>query len=557
MVGVTKYYLLILCSCTVLPLSAQVRLRVETQGLYPMASDTVQPVQYVAPDEAGTNRLWDFSLLGSEGEPIESVVYDTTGNTLVVREAETRFYFHGEADGNYYSGWENPDKTVVLHTAYNKLPLPFSAAQSYSTTYTAEGRFTRSGVLTTINGTYTVTADAEGTIILPDGRELCEALRVKTTDQYHETNYNTTTVTIEKYLWYVPYYTLPVFVTVQTAYEYTGGIRDTVQVAYYTTNALPKAEAHSINDTTICLGQEVLLSATGVGTLSWRNVTEDTGFTSFNNVRVTPVVTTVYVFKDEIASCLSSAYDTVTITVHAPPDLSVYTTDATICQTDSVALRATSNCDLQWYALLPSGEPEPVVEYTVAPEVTTQYIAVASYAPCPSQSATITIVVLPVPEPVFLIEQTDNDVAFQIPSTLEKEYRYIFDFGDRSQIVNQTEMTHQYLKRGTYSATLTIQKDNTSCARSLSREIRIDADAPGEFMLYPNPANHLINVIAPSEILYYRIIQAGRGEVVKEASLPGDETRIQITLQQLSVNIYILQIHTRNGWMSKTFVKLL
>jgi hypothetical protein len=358
---------------------------------------------------------------------------------------------------------------------------------------------------------------------------------------------------------FAPFNNVSVTPAVTTVYVFKAENAPCLPPAYdtVTVTVIPLPEVYSINDTTICLGQDVLLTATGVGTLFWRNVTEDTEFVPFNSMSVTPAVTTVYVFKAENAPCLHLAYDTVTITVHAPPDLSVYTTDATICQTDSVALRATSNYDLQWYALLPSGEPEPVVEYTIAPEITTQYIAVASHAPCPPQSATITIVVLPVPEPVFLIEQADNDVTVQIPSTLEKGYKYIFDFGDRSQTVNQAEMAHQYLKRGTYYATLTIQKDNTSCARSFSREIRIDADAPGEFMLYPNPANHLINVIAPSEILYYRIIQAGRGEVVKEASLPGDETRIQITLQQLSVSIYILQIHTRSGWMSKTFVKSL
>jgi hypothetical protein len=554
MTGVKKYYLLMLCGCVVLPASAQVRLRMDTQGLRPMAPDTVQPVQYVAPGEAGTNQLWDFSRLVPEGKPLESVIYDTTGNKMVMREIETRFYFHSEADGNYYTGWESPHKTVTLHTAYNKLPLPFSVGQSHNASYTAEGLFTHSGVVTTIHGTYTVTADAEGTIILPDGRELCEAVRVTTTDEYRETNCNTTSVSIEKTLWYVPYYTLPVFVTVQNAYAYTGGIRDTVRAAYYTTNAMPAAEVYTNNDTTICVGSEVRLVAAGAGHLYWRNVTDDTGFTTFNDVVVTPAVTTKYVFKAQHAPCLPSAYDTVTITVHAPPDLTVHTADTTICQTDSVALRAASSYSLQWYARTPSGESEPMVEYTVAPEVTTQYMAVASHAPCPPQSAIVTVVVIPVPEPVFLMEQSNNDVTFQLPSGLVEGYDYVFDFGNRSQASNQTEMTHKYVKRGIYYATLTV-RDHTSCARSLTCEIRIDADAPGDFMIYPNPAGHLINVIAPGEILYYRIILAGGGEVVKEASLPGDETRIQIAVQHLPVGIYVLQIHTRAGWMSEIFVK--
>jgi hypothetical protein len=557
MFGVKKYYLLLLCGWTILPAAAQVQLNVDTQGLRPLAPDTVQPVQYVAPGEAGPNHVWDFSRLNPEGEPVKSAIYDTTGNKIVIREAGTIFYFHPEPDGNYYVGWENPDKTVTLHAACNKLPLPFSAGQSYSTAYTAEGLFTRSGVVTTIAGTYTATADAEGTIILPDGRALCEAVRVNTTDEYHETNCNTTSVRIEKTLWYVPYYTLPVFVTVQNTYAYTGGIRDTVRAAYYTTNAMPPAEVHGNNDTTICVGREVRLTATGAGRLFWRNVTEDTGFTAFYDVAVRPDVTTTYVFKAEHAPCLPPAYDTVTVTVHAPPNLTVCTADTALCQTDSVVLRATSNYDLHWYALTSSGDPEPVEEYTVAPETTTQYLAVASHAPCPAQSGTVTVTVMPVPEPVFLAEQLNNEVTFRLLSPLEKEYRYDFDFGDRSQTFNRSDMVHTYLKRGVYYATLTVRSNNTSCARSLTREIRIDADLPGEFMIYPNPANHLINVIAPAEIIHYRIIQVGRGEILKESSLSGDETRIQIAVHHLPVGPYVLQIRTRDEWMSKMFVKSL
>ena len=557
MAGVKKYGLLLLCGCAVLPASAQVCLSVEMQGLRPLAPDTVQPVQYVAPGEAGTNRLWDFSRLNPEGEPVESLIYDTTDNKIVIREAGTHFYFRPEADGNYYAGWENSDKIVTLHTAYNKFPLPFSAGQSYIASYTAEGLFARSGVATSIAGTYTVTADAEGTILLPDGRELCEAVRVSTTDEYHETNCNTTSVSIEKTLWYVPYYTLPVFVTVQNTYAYTGGIRDTMRAAYYTTNVMPQAEVHSNNDTTICMDQEVRLAATGVGTLFWRNVTEDTGFTTFRDVAVNPAVTTVYVFKAEVAPCLPPAYDTVTITVHAPPDLTVQTADTAICQTDSVVLHAVSNYDLQWVVLTASGESEPVDERTVAPEISTQYVAVASHAPCPAQSATVTITVMPVPEPVFLTEQSNNEVTFQLPSPLEKEYRYDFNFGDRSQTSNQIEMVHTYLKRGIYYATLTVRSNNTPCTRSLTREIRIDADLPGEFMIYPNPANHLIKVVAPAGIVHYRIIQVGRGEILKESSLSGEETRIQIAVQQLPVGIYVLQIHNSDGWMSEMFIKSL
>jgi hypothetical protein len=691
---------------------AQSRLTTAVQGFHLSIIDTVQPVRFVAPDTLWKNGLWDFSSLPPGGEPIISETKDTLNET-VLREGDTRFRFRNNTDGNYYKGWEGADKKVTLHDAYNKLPLPFAVGQQYSASYTATGLFLHSGVVTAIEGEYSVEADAEGKIILPDGRMLCPVIRLKTIDRYSETHCNTTDVTIEKNLWYVPYYTFPVFVTAQTTYEYTGGSRDTIQSAYYTLNILPQPAIHtvndtaicigqtvpltasgkgrrywrnlnentdfipftdtllqpavtasyvlmatydlcaieaafdtvtvtvipppdirSINDTTICAGQEVLLSAAGIGELSWRNVTGNTEFAPFADTLVAPAVTTTYVLMAQNAPCLPAfdtvtitvipppdlrsindtticagqevllsaagignlswrnvfgntefapfadtlvapavtttcvlmaqnapcrqpAFDTVTITVNTPPDLVVYTNDTTICQGSPVNLQASSEFPLHWYSLDAYGQRRPIDDLPVYPEMSTRYVAVAANPPCPDNIAAVSVTVLPVPKPAFSIIQSGNEVLFEITAPRLDGYHYIFNTGDFSTTgYNLFSILHKYWKRGIYNATLTIASDSNGCERNLSREVIITQDKPTDFILYPNPANEFITVIVPSDILYYRIIRVSTGTVWAESKRPGDETAVQIPVWPLQQGEYLIHLQTRDEWFSRIFIKL-
>jgi hypothetical protein len=614
---------------------AQSCLTTAIQGFQLPVADTVQPVQFVAPDASGETGLWNFSNLLPEGKLIISYTKDTLNETVLCEE-ETMFRFNNQTDGNYYKGWEDIDKKVTLHGAYNKLPLPFAVGQADSASYTATGIFSHSGVVTSIEGKYSIEADAEGTIILPDGRIICPVIRAKTIDRYSETNCNTTEVTIEKYLWYVPYYTFPVFVTTQATYEYTGGMRDTLQAAYYTINpmpqptvysindtavcigesvlltasgkgqrywrnlnedtdfisfadtllkpaittsyvlmakydlcaieaafdtvtitVIPQPEVRSINDTTVCAGQAVWLTAAGIGDLSWRNVSGNTAFMPFTDTLVAPAVTTTYVLMAQNTPCLQPAFDTVTIIVNMPPALFLYTDDTTICQGGTVNLQASSDFYLQWYSADSYGQRIAINELQVEPDVTARYIAVASNPPCPDNVADVLVTVLPVPKPEFSIIQSGNEVLFDITSPKIDGYTYIFRAGDFSNTAyNLFSILHKYWKRGTYDATLTIASNSNGCERTLRQEVIIDQDKPTDFILYPNPTKEFITIIVPSDILYYRIIEVSTGTVWAELRQPGNETALQIPVWQLQQGKYLIQLQTRDEWLSRIFIKL-
>jgi hypothetical protein len=692
---------------------AQPRLTTAVQGFHLPACDTVQPVRFVALDTSWKAGVWDFSNLQPEGEPIISYAKDTLNETIL-REGETLFRFDNQWDGNYYKGWKNDDKTVILHEAYNKLPLPFAVGQQYSASYSATGIFSHSVVITSIEGKYSIEAGADGKIILPDGRTICPVIRVKTIDHYRETNCNTTEVTIEKYLWYAPYYTFPVFVTAQTMYEYTGGIRDTLLSAYYTINPMPQPTIRSINDTTICIGktvlltasgegqyywrnlnentdfspfadtllkpaittsyvlmatydlcaieaafdtvtitvipqpevrsindtticaeQKVLLTAIGIGDLSWRNITGNSAFSPFVDTVMTPAITTTYVlmaqnapcvqpafdtvtitvipqpevrsindtticagqkvlltatgigdvswcnitgnsvflpFVDTViiptitttyvlmaqnAPCLQPAFDTVTIIVKMPPDLLLHSNDTTICQGNIINLSASSEFPLQWCALDTYGQRIAINDLQVQPEVSTRYIAVASNPPCPDNMAAIAVTVLPIPKPEFTIIQSGNEVLFDITTPKIGGYNYIFNTGDFSTTAyNLFSILHKYWKRGTFDATLTITSNSNGCERSLLQKVIIEKDKPTDFILYPNPAGELITIIAPADILYYRIIRISTGAVWGESKRSGNETSLQIPVWQLQQGEYLIQVQTRDEWLSRIFIKL-
>jgi hypothetical protein len=81
-------------------------------------------------------------------------------------------------------------------------------------------------------------------------------------------------------------------------------------------------------------------------------------------------------------------------------------------------------------------------------------------------------------------------------------------------------------------------------------------EKPVDFVIYPNPATERITIIAPAEILYYRIIGIGTGSVFGESRRTGNEMALQIPILQLSQGEYLLQLQTNAGWLSKMFIKL-
>ena len=105
------------------------------------------------------------------------------------------------------------------------------------------------------------------------------------------------------------------------------------------------------NDTAICLGQSVDLTATGGINITWAVLSGDAGSLSCNVCGTTtadPSVTSVYTVSSESASgCID--FDTVTVTVNAIPTPTIYNdTPLNFCIGDSVTLYTDSYQNYLW-----------------------------------------------------------------------------------------------------------------------------------------------------------------------------------------------------------------
>ncbi len=384
---------LVLLGCTLL-LQAQQNYTATPSSLI----DSVQSAQRPVMDSCTSAHPWDFRCYRPGDEKITSTLH-FDGSQIVSQEGDTRFIYDSRQDGWYLKEWSDAYKSVVFDMACKKRAQPLPTGGSYTYVYSAAGSYRSSGLVSLIDGNYEATADSTGSIILPDGRELCAAVHIHSTDTYREAGCHITEVRIHKELWYVPYYPLPVFVRTLTSYGYPGRTPDTLRSAYYTLNAMPQPQVKAMEDTTICIGAQVRVRATGRGDISWRKLSAEGAFSAFRDTVLSPRLTTSYVFMATDRQCNSiPALDTLTITVNTPPTLQLSTRDTSIYHTTALTLSAQSSYPQQWYLLQAAGEAEPLEHTTVSPDSATRYLVTTGSQGCGSLSDTLLVRVISIPE---------------------------------------------------------------------------------------------------------------------------------------------------------------
>ena len=548
-----KLWLTFFASLAALTAAAQPHWHLDRNGLRDVAPDTVQTVSFPSSISKTIAGLWDFSDLAPLGEALISHL-QVSGQAVDIVEEETAFHFTALPEGNYYSGWENNFKQVSLYEPYNKLPYPLYVGRHANFDYTASGLFINTGIPTFITGNYALEVLDEGTILLPGGHQRCAAYCMKATDSYTEAGSGVTTAVIEKHLWYVPYYSFPLFVITQTAYTYNGKPYDTLRTAYYTLNPMPQPAIRTVNDTTVCLGQAVAITAVGRGNFYWRE--EQAGaFRPFSDTVVAPQATVTYIFMADDEQCNSQpAFDTLTIVVETAPNLLLANRAISWCSRAPLHLQAESNAPLQWFERNDYGELVLIEDVTVYPEKTTVYIVQAANT-CLVVADSLTVSIIPVEQPGMKVITSGKDVIFDIENYASNNFYYNLNFGDGSPADYRPMSLHHYAAAGSYTAVLTATDNRTGCEAVLEYPLIIDEYDSNPMVLYPNPARYLLNVIAPSGITFYRIIDINGMAVYNETTRPGNETALQINIINLPQGQYILQLHTVEGLLTGVFIK--
>ncbi len=191
--------------------------------------NTFQAIEYVLPGGSGPNQIWDFSKIQYTGEIDEGSLNTTPSKTparigqfnMVVTEKDKEYYYNLTTTTLEELGYLSEEYDLVYTDPVLKMVYPFSFGDEFTDQWAGNAVF--KGVTNIdLTGDYTVTADAFGTLILPD-RVLKNTLRVRSEKTGIEVNMcSSIEVSIIRYFWYAPGYRYPVLYTSVREYTATG-----------------------------------------------------------------------------------------------------------------------------------------------------------------------------------------------------------------------------------------------------------------------------------------------------------------------------------------------
>jgi len=215
-----------------------------------LKADVDNPMSYCNYKDAGpsgANVTWDFSDLKFEQSftgYLKNSMLTEIGATFPesnteLTEFDSKFYFNTDQDKIEQFGYSSVDGNI--QTRYDipfiKMKFPFSYSNYFSGTFSGATYY--SGIERgTVTGTYSVEADAFGTLILPGNTVYENTLRIRTEKSYKGVlNAGSQEVDIITYRWYNEMHRYPILVL--TEYTVKSGDAETTKYqAAYNNNAV-------------------------------------------------------------------------------------------------------------------------------------------------------------------------------------------------------------------------------------------------------------------------------------------------------------------------------
>jgi hypothetical protein len=226
-----RIYILLLFSALLSNVFGQGTITFLNNGLLPGDSSRTLEINFIDPGNPGENQVWDFSGIQytSKNTPW-GVTSDTSlkmpgtnDKGLILSEEGYDYRYISHENSLVETGYVNTGKKMVLNyaDAVIKMQYPFSYGQSFSDPFSGVAWFNETSRID-LSGEFFVTADAFGTLILPD-RILKNTLRVKTVRQSLQIGVcGSAQSNTDKYFWYAPGYRYPVLMVCITASSHSG-----------------------------------------------------------------------------------------------------------------------------------------------------------------------------------------------------------------------------------------------------------------------------------------------------------------------------------------------
>ncbi len=329
-----------------------------------------------------------------------------------------------------------------------------------------------------------------------------------------------------------------------TASNICGSVSDTVSV-----QVMPLPAVNASNDTSICAGDTISLTASGSSPFIWMP-----GNYSGNQIIVTPANTSTYSVTS--TNICGSASDSVTVTIIPYPQVTA-ANDTTICAGDSVQLHASGTGSFVWIPT--SGlDQNP----WVSPTTTTSFTVTASTGCGTAVSDTETIFVDPLPLADFTYTQNNLTVNFTDHSNYASSYSW--DFGDGNGISNQSSPTYTYSADGLYTVMLVVT--NSCGTDTMMAEIRVKGvGIPSNtqaisMLIFPNPAKDVFNLIitstgtAKASLKVYNLL--GQTMIDETLHLNKGKFTASYDLNEKASGMYLVELKINNReYVQKLFVE--
>lgn len=223
-----------------LGLCAQPVLTYDVHALKTGENNPMTYCEYEEPGDFGTNQTWDFQNLKSIKEFTGTVSEVEDANTSLanteLNEFGVHFYFDVNENGIYQTGYASKDlKTQIVYTqAFEKIRFPFEYSNAYEAPFYGE-YITNGEVRGEMDGTANISADAWGTIILPNNTSYDNTLRIRSVKAYTLT-FETFEQDIEMvtYRWYNSAHRYPLLVLTEITSTVNGTSSKRTQAAFNT-----------------------------------------------------------------------------------------------------------------------------------------------------------------------------------------------------------------------------------------------------------------------------------------------------------------------------------
>ena len=236
---------------SLLVLSAAIAQPVLNFNKHALKADENNPMSYCEYEEAGlsgANITWNFSDLQfirsftgylKNSASTEIGVTFAEANTELT-EFDSRFYFRVNKNTIEQYGYASANGRIQTRydVPFVKMKFPFSYSDFFSGSFSGKTYF--SGVERgDISGTYSVEADAFGTLILPGNTVYENTLRIRTEKRYTSTYQNQVSqeMSVITYRWYNELHRYPLLVLTEYTVK-SGGISTTNYQAAYNNNAV-------------------------------------------------------------------------------------------------------------------------------------------------------------------------------------------------------------------------------------------------------------------------------------------------------------------------------